>query len=107
LALATSIAAISNAGILFYLLRQRLGPIRGRAIVSFIFRISVTAVVMGLSCWLSLYFLRDKFPGRELGDRIVLVVVPMVVGLVTLTIGIMVLRITEARSLFKSLKRNK
>jgi ABC-type sulfate transport system permease component len=62
---------------------------------------------MGLSCWLSLYFLRDKFPGRELGDRIVRVVVPMVVGLVTLTIGIMVLRITEARSLFKSLKRNK
>ena len=107
LALATSIAAISNAGILFYLLRWRLGPIRGRAIVSFIFRISVTALVMGLSCWLSLYFLRDKFPGRELGDRIVLVVVPMAAGLVTLTIGIMVLRITEARSLFKSLKRNK
>jgi putative peptidoglycan lipid II flippase len=107
LAFATSIAALANAGALFYLLRRRLGPIRGRAIVSFSLRISAAAAFMGLACWLSLYFLRDRFPGGELGERILLVVVPMAVGMVVLAGGILVFKIQEARSLFKSLKRKK
>jgi len=107
LAFATSIAALVNFGILFYLLRRRLGPIRGRAIVSFILRISAAAAFMGLACRLSLYLLRDIPPAGDLGDRIVLVVVPMVAGIVVLIGGILVFRITEARSLFKSLKRKR
>lgn len=107
LALATSIAALVNAGVLIYLLRRRLGPIRGRAIVSFILRISAASIFMGLACLLSLYLLRDLSSGGDLGDRIVLVVVPMAAGLVVLIGGILVFRIEEARSLFKSLKRNK
>jgi putative peptidoglycan lipid II flippase len=107
LALATSIAALANAGVLFYLLRRRLGPIRGRAIISFVLRISTAAAGMGLACWICLYLLREKFTGVDMGERVILVVVPIAVGLAVLTIGILVFRITEVRSLFKSLKRNR
>lgn len=48
LALATSLSSITNAAVLVYLLKKRLGRIGGRKIVAAILRFSFAAAVMGL-----------------------------------------------------------
>lgn len=83
LALSTSIAAILNMGVLFYLLRRRLGPLRGKVILSSTTKISIASGLMGLIIWLTVNFIRVRFSGGGLGGRLILVAVPVLTGLVS------------------------
>ncbi|MFH1037896.1 MAG: murein biosynthesis integral membrane protein MurJ [PVC group bacterium] len=107
LALSTSLAAFVNAGVLYYLFRKRLGRIRGKEMLSFLIRLCCASLLMGAACSLSLSFLEGRLSGARLGERAVLVGVPMAAALIAFSIGLIVFQIDEARDLLRALKRKR
>lgn len=107
LALATSMAAFVNIGILFYILRRRLGSIRGREISSFIVRISGASLIMGVACWICLSYFRNKFSGETIEERLILLLFPLVAALIILIAGMLLFRVGEVSGIIKSMKKAK
>ena len=101
LALSTSIAAFLNLGVLFYLFRRRLGPIRGRATASFLVRVSLSTVLMGVVCWITVIFIQGRFLGGALGERFILVAVPAFTGLMSFVGAAYLLRVKELSQFVK------
>jgi putative peptidoglycan lipid II flippase len=72
LALSNAIASMVNFLLLFYFLRQRLGRIDARRILTSFIRISVASAVMGVSGWWMLHGHIWTLPGRAMEKAIYL-----------------------------------
>jgi putative peptidoglycan lipid II flippase len=105
LALSTSIAAFVNAGTLYYLFRKRLGPIRGKELLTFLARLLAAVLAMALACRSSLYLLSGRLPDSLLPARLLAVAVPVTVGLAVFALAAVLLRINEARDLLRALRK--
>ncbi|MDP8235472.1 MAG: murein biosynthesis integral membrane protein MurJ [Candidatus Erginobacter occultus] len=107
LALSTSIAALLNAGALYWLFRRRLGMIRGKELLAFLIRLLPTTAAMALACHYSLILISPRLPAAALPARILSVAVPVAAGLTVFALAVLVLKIDEARDLLRALKRNR
>lgn len=95
LALGTSIAALFNAALLFYLLRQRTGGLdSGRILVAFV-KISLAAGLMGATALSVHVWLLGVWPGADLFVQLGRVGASIVTGLIVLVGGAHILRIHE------------
>jgi putative peptidoglycan lipid II flippase len=77
LALSTSIAVLLEAGVMLWLLQQRVGPLQLRSLVRFVLRVLVAALVMGV-CLLIVRGLLDRVfvttqPHLQLGGEVLAV----------------------------------
>ena len=107
LALSTSLAALLNAATLYYLFRRRLGPVRGRELVSFLGRLLPAAAALGLACRLSLSLLSGRLPEAALPARLLAVAVPVGSGLAVFLLAALVLKIEEVGGLLRALKKTR
>ena len=95
LALGTSIAALINAGVLLYLLGQRLGGLDvGRLMVASV-KISIAAALMGAAAMGVHQSLLSTWPETDLLARLGRVCASIGAGLLVLMVGARVLRISE------------
>lgn len=105
LALSTSVAALVNAGTLYWIFRRRLGAIRGRELLVFLARLLPATLAMGLACRWGLVLLSGRLPAAVLPARLLAVAVPAAAGLAVFGLAVLILRIDEARDLLSALKR--
>ena len=68
LALATSIAALGNGGLLVLLLRRRLHGIDGDRLAIVLTKVLVAAAAMGVAAWGIDYVMTGLLPGRQIAD---------------------------------------
>lgn len=95
LALSTSIAAFLNLGLLAYLLRRRIGPLRGPEIASSLGKIVPASLVMGVSCYLSLCWWARHFSSPGLLTRIGGVFGPILISLIVFWLVAKLIKIPE------------
>lgn len=95
LALGTSIAALVNAGLLWYFLRRRLGGLDTRRLLVAFAKISVAAGVMGAAVPGIHAALLEAWPGAALAARLVRVAASIGGGLVVLAVCARLLRMRE------------
>ncbi|MBU4310740.1 murein biosynthesis integral membrane protein MurJ [bacterium] len=99
LALATSLVAVLNMSLLFWLLRRRIGRLGGRRILANFIRILIASSVMGGVSWLVARALEPHVV--TLGLRVLQVGAAIVAGLITLAIVSTILRIKEMRTILE------
>ena len=99
LALATSLVAVLNMSILFWLLRRRIGRLGGRKILTNFIRILTASSIMGIVCWLVVRAFEPYV--ATIGFRVLQVGITTVAGLLTLAIVSTVLRIKEMRTIWE------
>lgn len=99
LALATSLVAILNMSLLFWLLRRRIGRLGGRRILLNFTRILIASSIMGGICWLVARVFEPYVV--TLGFRVIQVGVAIVAGLITLAIASTILRIKEMKTIWE------
>ena len=97
LALATSLAAGINFGLLLYLLSKKIGGINGKAILSSLSRIMIISLFMGLICYLVARGLRREVETISLAVRFFQVFIPILAGIVTLAITSFLFKFEEVK----------
>jgi putative peptidoglycan lipid II flippase len=95
LALGTGLAALVNAGLLFWFLRKHLGGLDGRRVSVAVVKILIASVVMGLAAWGAEGALSQFYPGGSAFHRLVRVLLSVGVGLATLALMAKLLRLQE------------
>jgi putative peptidoglycan lipid II flippase len=95
LALATSLAAIVNAGIQLILLRRELGGIEAGRITLTLGKTTVAALAMGAAAWYTELSLRTAWPGTAIGLQALRVFVAIGVALAVLSACAWLLRLHE------------
>jgi putative peptidoglycan lipid II flippase len=95
LAFGTSISALANAMLLMYLLRQRLGPLNGRRLLTVSVRMLVASILMGAVAWAVERQLAEVLPGHGLVAELVRVGTAIASGLVALTLLARMFHVTE------------
>jgi putative peptidoglycan lipid II flippase len=95
LALATSIAALANGGVLVLLLRRRLNGIEGRRLAIALTKVIVAAAAMAVAAWGIEHVMMGWLPGRQILWRGVRLLTAIGGGLVVLTVAAKMLRIVE------------
>jgi putative peptidoglycan lipid II flippase len=95
LALATSLAAIVNAGIQLILLRRTLGGIQAGRIAMTLGKTIIAALAMGAAAYYTELWLRTAWPGGAIGLRALRVFGAIGVGLVVLSASAWLLRLRE------------
>jgi putative peptidoglycan lipid II flippase len=95
LALATSIAALGNGGLLVVLLRRRLKGIEGERLAIVLTKVLVAAATMAIAAWGIEYVMTELLPGRQILLRGVRLVTAIGGGLVVLAVAAKLLRIEE------------
>ena len=95
LALGTSIAALFNAGALFYLLRRHLGGLDVVRLVTAFTKISLAAAAMGAAGLAAHTWLLTTWPGSTLLTQLGRVGISIAVSLIVLVAGAYLLRIHE------------
>jgi putative peptidoglycan lipid II flippase len=100
LALATALAAVVNAGLLFWLLRRRLGSLDGRRIVVSLVKIGLASIVMGLAALVAHYQLTQVWPGPSLLSQMLRVGASIALALMVLAAASRLLRIEEFQEAF-------
>ncbi len=99
LALATSLVAVLNMSLLFWLLRRKIGRLGGRRILANFIRILIASSIMGGVSWLVARALEPYVV--TLGLRVFQVGAATVAGLVALAIVSTMLRIKEMRTILE------
>ncbi len=99
LALATSLVAILNMSILFWLLRRRIGKLGGKRILTNFIRILIASSIMGGICWLVARTLEPYV--ITTGFRILQVGAAIMAGLITLAVASSILRIKEMKTIWE------
>lgn len=99
LALATSLVAVLNMSLLFWLLRRKIGRLGGRRILANFIRILIASSIMGGVSWLVARALEPHVV--TLGLRVLQVGAATVAGLVALAIVSTMLRIKEMRTILE------
>jgi putative peptidoglycan lipid II flippase len=95
LALATSIAAIANAGILLTLLRRRLGGLDGARLVTTMTKVAVAAALMAGAAAAIQATMEHALPGARLAARAIRLSTSIGGGLAVLAAAATVLRVEE------------
>ncbi len=99
LALATSLVAVWNMSLLFWLLRRRIGRLGGRRILTNFIRILSASSIMGIVSWLVARAFEPHVVTLNL--RVLQVGVAIVAGLVTLALVSTILGIKEMRTILE------
>ncbi|HEY8551352.1 MAG TPA: murein biosynthesis integral membrane protein MurJ [Vicinamibacterales bacterium] len=100
LALGTGIAALANAGILFWLLRRRLGGLDERRVIVALVKILLASSVMAAAAWGTEAWLSQLWPDTHALARLVRVVAAIGAGLATLALAARTLRLHEFETAF-------
>jgi putative peptidoglycan lipid II flippase len=95
LAFGTSISALANAVLLLYLLRERLGPLNGRRLLTVSIRMLAAGLVMSFVAWGVERQLALALPGHGLTVELVRVGSAIVAGLAMLTLLARLLHVSE------------
>lgn len=99
LALATSLVAVLNMSLLFWLLRRKIGRLGGRRILLNFIRVLIASSLMGIVCWLVVKAFEPYV--ATLGFRILQVGIAIVAGLIALAVASTILRIKEMRTIWE------
>ena len=102
LALSTSVVAIINALILFWLLRERIGGIHGRILFESIAKISIASIVMGAAIWVSSIAMKNWL-GVSAKARLADLAISIPIGLIVLYASCRVVKVSELEIAMKSL----
>jgi putative peptidoglycan lipid II flippase len=95
LALATSLAAMVNAGIQLVLLRRELGGIEARRLALTLAKTAIAALVMGVAAWYTEAWLRALWPDATIAVRALRVFGAIGVALAVLSVSAWLLRLRE------------
>ena len=95
LALATSVAALANGGLLAVLLRQRLQGIEGERLSMVLMKVLVAAAAMAVAAWGVDYVMTGLLPGRHILLQVVRLSIAIGGGLVVLALTAKLLKIEE------------
>jgi putative peptidoglycan lipid II flippase len=95
LALGTSVAALTNAVILLWLLRKRLGGIDGARLLTALSKITLASIIMAGAAYEAERWLRVPFAGDALMMQAVRVFGAIIIGLLVLAICAQLLRVRE------------
>jgi putative peptidoglycan lipid II flippase len=95
LALGTAVAALFNAAVLMWLLRERLGGIEGRRMTIAFMKITVASLAMALAAHVTVLWLTAMTPGAGDGAKFVRVFGAIAAALVVLVGAARLLRIDE------------
>jgi putative peptidoglycan lipid II flippase len=99
LALGTAMAALVNASVLLWALRERLGGLEGRRTLTAIWKISLASVVMAVAAYYAEHFLRIPVGGNAVMAQVFRVFGAISIGLATLGLMAHLLRIEEFQQL--------
>ena len=102
LALSTSVVAIINALILFWMLRNRIGGIHGRILFESIAKISIASIVMGAAIWVSSIAMKNWL-GVSAKARLADLAISIPIGLIVLYAACRVVKVSELELAMKSL----
>ncbi|NQT84822.1 murein biosynthesis integral membrane protein MurJ [bacterium] len=105
LALATSLSAAIQMGVLLYLLRGKIGAFGGRQIALSIVRIVLATVAMGAVTLLALAAARVMTPGSGVYARIIQVLFPVSCGLISYIIFCHLFKVKEVREVIVALRK--
>ena len=105
LPLATSIAALFNAGALLFLLRRRLSGIEGWRLTLSILRITTASALMGVAVFAADRLLASRLPDGNFTAEVVRLVAAIGAGMAVLALSAPVLRITEFQMAVSALRR--
>jgi putative peptidoglycan lipid II flippase len=100
LALGTGIAALINAGLLFWLLRGRLGGLDDRRVLTALAKIVVASCLMAAAAWGVEHLLSLHWAGNEPWRRTARVSLAIGAGLATLALSARLLRLHEFQVAF-------
>jgi putative peptidoglycan lipid II flippase len=95
LALGTGIAALANAGLLFWMLRRRLGGLDDRRVLTALAKILVASGIMAAVAWGIEHELAIRWAGDEAWRRAIRVTLAISAGLGTLALSARALRLHE------------
>jgi putative peptidoglycan lipid II flippase len=95
LALGTGIAALGHAGLLFWLLRRRLGGLDDRRVITALVKIVIASLIMAAVAWGLEHELARVWAGHEPWRRAVRVGVAITAGLGSLVLAARLLRLQE------------
>jgi putative peptidoglycan lipid II flippase len=107
LALSISVVAIVNFLLLLFFLRQRLGGIEGRALLSTLLRVTLASLVMAGVCWQVSRGLADWLPMGTFTGRLLNVLVAILVGMGVFVLGARLLRLEEMDRLIGAVRRRR
>jgi putative peptidoglycan lipid II flippase len=105
LALGTAFAAIFNAGILLWLLRDRIGGIDGRRITIAFLKILIASIAMGLAARFAVGWLEHAVSGSSTIVRALRVGTAIGIGIAVLVASARLLRIAEFDEAFSRVLR--
>lgn len=106
LALGTALAATLNFGILYIAFHRRISPLPHRALLGHLGRVTLAATIMGAGVWAAHLGLAFIFDPRNLVARLILALVPVLIGVVIYAVGAKALRITELDHYLRRLRRH-
>ena len=107
LALAASVASMTNLFLLLVILDKRIGPLDRRDIVSTSLRILSSAALMGFVIWIYLNFYGPNLETAPLPEKILGLVVILVLSLASYFVFSYVLRLRELDRILELLKMKK
>ena len=100
LALGTGIAALANAGMLFWLLRRRLGGLDDRRVLTALTKVVVASLIMAAVAWGLEHQLAERWAGAEPWRRGVRVFLAIGAGMGVLALAARALRLHEFQVAF-------
>lgn len=107
LALATSISAVLNAGLLYWWLWREVGQLDGKRVVTSVLRMLPGLVALGLVSWYGAGFLAAKLGTTHEIAKLLTVVLPMAAGGAAFVALCALLRVEELRSAVDLVLRRK
>jgi putative peptidoglycan lipid II flippase len=105
LALGTSLAAIFNAGVLIWLLRNRLGGLEGRRVSVAFVKILCASIAMGTASYLTILWLAAHVPPVGSMWRAIQLAAAIAVGIIVLVASARLLRLAEFDEAFARVLR--
>ena len=103
--MATSIAALFNAGVLMFLLRRRLSGIEGWRLTLSILRITTASALMGVAAFAADRLLASQLPDGRFTPEILRLAAAIAAGMTVLAVSAHVLRIREFQMAVAALRR--
>jgi len=105
LPLATSVAALFNAGALMFLLRRRLSGIEGSRLTISILRITTASALMGIAAFATDRLLASSLPDGTFTPEVLRLMAAIGAGLLVLALSAHFLRIREFQMALAALRR--
>ncbi|MCK4426955.1 MAG: murein biosynthesis integral membrane protein MurJ [candidate division Zixibacteria bacterium] len=107
LALAASVAAMTNLGLLLMILDKRIGPLDQKDITMTFLKILSSAVFMGLALWVYLKFFGLDLRTAPLAEKILSLAIILILGLLSYSAFSYILRVKELDRILELLKIRK